>query len=232
MNRNVYEKGNNAIKFLWIFLKPASHGKTAVKLFSLISYLVWMFSCDNFSENISTVSAKKTFEETEFARIKSFAPDAKEFCRLNGFNTKLFFLVDMHVHSGKKRFFIYDMNSDSVVNSSMVAHGACGHWFLQDADFSNQPGCGCSSIGKYKIGGKYNGRFGDAYKLYGLDSSNSNAFKRCIVLHSYSRVPDNETYPDPICNSLGCPMVSPNFLKQLEVKIDGSSRPVLLWIVK
>jgi hypothetical protein len=136
----------------------------------------------------------------------------------------------MSLHSGRKRFFIYDMKADSVMISAMVAHGACGNLFLADARFSNQPGCGCSSLGKYKIGSKYKGRFGDAYKLYGLDSSNSNAYERCIVLHSYYEVPDNETYPEPICNSLGCPMVSENFLKTLEPKIDGSSKPVLLWI--
>jgi hypothetical protein len=64
------------------------------------------------------------------------------------------------------------------------------------------------------IGAPYTGRFGRAYKLHGLGSSNSQAFRRNIVLHSYFYVPEAETDPYPICNSLVCPMVSPGFLQQ------------------
>jgi hypothetical protein len=60
------------------------------------------------------------------------------------------------------------------------------------------------------------GRFGRAYKLYGLDSTNSQAFWRNIVLHSFSYVPEAETDPYLICNSLGCPMVEAGFLQQPE----------------
>jgi L,D-transpeptidase catalytic domain len=192
-----------------------------------------LFSCDNthVAHASFTNGSIKAYDNAEIIRIQSFVPEAKKFCTAHGFNNKTFFLADMHLHSGKKRLFVYDMKADSIVTASMVAHGACGYNFLQDAKFSNESGCGCSSLGKYKIGNKYNGRFGTAYKLYGLDSSNSNVFTRCIVLHSYYLVPDKETYPDPICNSLGCPMVSPNFLKELEIKIDKSSKPILLWIV-
>ena len=218
---------------MWIFQAIASHGKTAMKFISVIPFLLHSLSCSNYSpEIVYRLSAvEKTFEEEELARIKSYASTAKQFCEEKNYNDKIFFLIDMSVHSGKKRFFIYDIQADSVVGSSLVAHGACGNSFLPDAQFSNQPGCGCTSLGKYKIANKYRGRFGDAYKLQGLDSSNSNAFIRTIVLHSYYEVPDNETYPDPICNSLGCPMVSENFMKQLETKIDRSPKPVLLWIV-
>lgn len=199
----------------------------------IILFTLAICACNNIhtepqNKSLLTADAAATKEST---RIKSFAKEAKTYCLEHGFNDRLFFLADMSLHSGKNRFFVLDMNSDSVVNAALVAHGTCGYDFLENAQFSNKKGCGCSSVGKYKIGGKYNGRFGVAYKLYGLDSTNSNAFARCIVLHSYSSVPDKETYPDPIGNSLGCPMVSINFLKQLETKIDKSSKPVLLWIV-
>jgi L,D-transpeptidase catalytic domain len=80
------------------------------------------------------------------------------------------------------------------------------------------------------IGNGYRGRFGSAYKLYGLDSSNSNASKRAIVLHSYECVPEQEIYPLPVCNSRGCPMVSSKFLQKLKSYIESSDRPVLLSI--
>jgi len=192
-----------------------------------------LFSCDKIHTNAESISAPalSTGDTKESARIKSFATEAKKFCKEHKFNAKIFFLVDMSLHSGKKRFFVFDMKADSVVCKALVAHGACGNDFLENAKFSNEKGCGCSAVGKCKIGGKYNGRFGTAYKLYGLDSSNSNVFARAIVLHSYYTVPDKETYPDPIGNSLGCPMVSANFLKQLESRIDKSATPILLWIV-
>ena len=167
----------------------------------------------------------------EAIRISNFSKSAKQFCKQHKYNDSVFFLIDMNIHSGKKRFFIVDMNHDSVINSGLVAHGVCGIFFSATASFSNQPECGCSSLGKYKIGNKYTGRFGTAYKLYGLDSTNSNVFKRNIVLHSYYEMPDYEIYPAHVCNSQGCPMVSQNFLKTLSAIIDKSKKTVLLWIV-
>jgi hypothetical protein len=167
----------------------------------------------------------------EANRIISYSRSAKQFCEQHKYNNTVFFLVDMKIHSGKKRFFAINMQNDSIVNSGLVAHGVCGIFFSATAGFSNAPGFGCSSLGKYKIGNKYKGRFGTAYKLYGLDSTNSNAFKRNVVLHSYYEVPDNEIYPAHVCNSQGCPMVSATFLKTLAHIIDTSKKPVLLWIV-
>ncbi|MES1220848.1 MAG: murein L,D-transpeptidase catalytic domain-containing protein, partial [Bacteroidota bacterium] len=85
-------------------------------------------------------------------------------------------------------------------------------------------------FGKFKVGNPYAGNFGTAYKIYGLDSSNNNAFNRNIVLHSYTCVPEQETDPIPICNSRGCPMISPGFMEQLKPLINQSKKPILLWI--
>ncbi|HWB24920.1 MAG TPA: murein L,D-transpeptidase catalytic domain family protein [Chitinophagaceae bacterium] len=174
--------------------------------------------------------APVAYSEPEVSKLKAFAAEAKSFTALNGYNTKFCFLLDMNLGSGQYRFFVYDLAHDSVLMAGLVAHGSCNKNFLMDAKFSNRPGCGCSAKGKYKVGYKYKGRFGTAYKLYGLDSTNNKAFERNIVLHSYYMVPDRETDPLPICNSLGCAMVSANFIKQLSVKLDASKKPVLLWM--
>jgi hypothetical protein len=136
----------------------------------------------------------------------------------------------MSITPGKNRFFVYDLMKDSILLQALVAHGSCDAGFQTDPAFSNTINSGCSSLGKYKIGNSYNGGFGLAYKLYGLDSSNKNAFVRNVVLHSYDCVPEQETDPIPICNSRGCPMVSPGFLNQLKFIINKSERPILLWI--
>jgi hypothetical protein len=146
------------------------------------------------------------------------------------YNTRLAFLVDMRLPSGRNRFFVYDLGGDSIRMSGLVAHGSGGRAFSLMPSFSNVNGSNCSALGRYRIGGAYAGRFGRAYVLHGLDSSNDNALTRHIVLHSYSCVPEGETDPYPICNSQGCPMVSPVFLGKLQPLIDGSKKPILLWI--
>jgi len=146
------------------------------------------------------------------------------------YSTKLAFLVDMRLPSGKNRFFVYDLEGDSIRMAGLVAHGSGGHTFSLTPAFSNVNGSNCSALGRYRVGGAYAGRFGRAYTLHGLDSTNGNALERHIVLHSYSCVPEGETDPYPICNSQGCPMVAPAFLQRLQPLIDGSKKPLLLWI--
>lgn len=136
----------------------------------------------------------------------------------------------MNEPSGKDRFFIYDLKKDSILHSGLVTHGRCNELWNDGRMYSNEVGSACTSPGKYKVGKPYQGVFGLAYKLYGLDSTNSNAFKRYVVLHSHECVPDGEVDPLPICRSDGCPTVSENFLKKLAGIIDKSSKPVLLWI--
>jgi len=163
-------------------------------------------------------------------KIRDKLSAAKVFVHQNQYNESFCFLVDMSLPSGRNRFFVYALKGDSILAEGLVAHGNCDNDFQEKAMFSNRINSGCSSMGKYKIGIKYSGRFGIAYKLYGLDSSNTNVFQRNIVLHSYSCVPEKETGPEPICNSLGCPMVSPGFMDQLRFLLDHSKKPVLLWL--
>jgi len=166
----------------------------------------------------------------EFEKLHSKAFSLKEFAKVRNYNIEVCFLIDMSIASGKSRFFAYNLIKDSILWQGLVAHGSCGGGFQTNPIFSNKVNSGCTAFGRYKIGNPYPGRFGLAYKLYGLDSSNKNSFERNIVLHSYDCVPELETDPIPICNSRGCPMVSPGFLSQLKPIINQSERPILLWI--
>jgi len=163
---------------------------------------------------------------------RSRAGEIKNYAIGNNFSTNYCFLIDMSIQGGRKRFFVYDLEKNAIVMSGLVAHGSCKEDFLNEAKFSNIPNCGCSSIGKYKIGAAYQGQYGKSYKLHGLESTNSNAYRRGVVLHGFSCVPDEEIYPRVVCNSLGCAMVSPSFFNRLASIIDGSKRPILLWIYK
>jgi len=136
----------------------------------------------------------------------------------------------MSIASGKQRFFVYDLKNDNILKAGLVTHGRCNQNWLAGRKYANEPGCGCTSLGKYKVGNAYRGEFGLAYKLYGLDATNSNAYARFVVLHSMQCVPEKEVDPYPICQSDGCPTVSPGLLQELALLIEQSKDPVLLWI--
>jgi len=170
-------------------------------------------------------------DNTVAEKLALRAGEARLYAEKNHFNSEVCFLVDMSVESGKSRFFVYDLQKKQVLMKGLVAHGCCNQTWLTGRRYGNAVGCGCSSTGKYKIGHPYKGKFGLAYKLYGLDSTNSNAYNRFVVLHSMKCVPEQEVNPYPICQSDGCPVVSPAFLQALAKLIDGSHRPVLLWIM-
>jgi hypothetical protein len=145
-------------------------------------------------------------------------------------STQYGILIDMSLNSSKKRFFVVNLQNDSVVISGLCCHGQCGNYWSEEVKFGNTPGCGCSSEGRYKVGVKYNGSFGTAYKLHGLDATNNKAFERFVVFHSHSCVYESEGIP--ICRSDGCPTVALAVLKQTEKILDKSEKPVLMWIYK
>ena len=162
--------------------------------------------------------------------IIHLADKINEYAVLNGYSTKLCFLVDMSLPSGRNRFFVYDLEKKSIVSSALVAHGCCNKSFISHPRFSNAPDCGCTSLGKYKVGEFYHGQYGKSFRLYGLDNSNSNAFKRGVVIHGHDCVPDGEIYPRVLCNSFGCVMVSDNFFGKLSGIIQKSDKPIVLWV--
>lgn len=194
---------------------------------SVIHNLSYERSNDELDHDSLTIDSRY---KVALDRLPNQAAFIKQYAKTNNFNTEYCFLVDMSIPSGKKRFFIYNMKTNSIESSSLVAHGWGSEGTGDQLIFSNTPNSCQTSLGKYKVGYPYKGTFGKAYKIYGLDDTNSKAFDRAIVLHSYSQVPDVETYPENICHSAGCPMVSPSFLAVLGNYIGSSSKPILLWI--
>ncbi len=148
----------------------------------------------------------------------------------NDLSTEYCFLVDMSLPSGRNRFFIFDLKKDMIINSGLVSHGSCNETFLARPKFSNESKSGCSSLGKFKVGEFYTGKYGRSFRLYGLDNCNSNAYKRAVVIHGYDCVPDEEIYPKVLCNSLGCVMVSHKFFDNISGLIRKSEKPIVLWV--
>jgi hypothetical protein len=209
--------------------------KTLILIFIKAGIVLMLFSCNLLGKNQaeSLSSGKIGASRPSLSLIlRNRVVEAKNFSFEKNFSTRYCFLLDMSIPSGKKRFFVYDFLTNSIIYSGLVSHGSGGPNYSPQPKFSNEPGSDCTSLGKYKVGEQYCGQYGKSYKLYGLESSNSNAYKRAVVLHSYSCVPDDEIYPQGVCNSSGCAGVSANFFNKLNIVIKESQKPILLWIYR
>lgn len=171
------------------------------------------------------LSVSSSLEQRLQERVKII----KQFISTNPkYNKELAFFIDMRVMSGKNRFIVYDLKNDKIVDQGLVAHGLGSETGqMEDLKFSNTNSSFCTSLGKYSIGQDYFGKYGKAYKLFGLDFTNSNAFARSIVLHKYDKVPyEEQDYA--IVHSLGCPMVNEIYFNRIEKLIDNSKRNIIL----
>lgn len=165
------------------------------------------------------------------------AEEALSFCKQKKFNTDFCILIDMSLHSGVNRFFIYDFNEKKITKKYLVGHG-CGNYiwsWAQSKDspgFSNEDGSHLSSLGKYKIGERGVSEWGIKvkYLMHGLEETNNNALKRAIVFHSWEKMEDNEIYPQGSPEGWGCPTVSNNALREIDPILQETSKPVLMWI--
>ncbi len=186
----------------------------------------------------SATSITKNNEEKEFnEKIKTKAVEALKYCKEENFNTDFCILIDMNIHSGKNRMFVYDFKKNEIERSSLCAHGS-GKGNKKSTGskplFSNEEGSLLTSIGKFKIGARSYSQFGINihYKLHGLEKTNDNAFQRIVVLHSYTPVSSTEIYPIhlPMGFSHGCPVTDDDTMTYLDEKLKNTEKPVLLWI--
>ncbi len=203
---------------------------------SLFICLIGNASCHDAHQ---TLQQRQELHKQQQPTLDEKAKKSEAFCKAKDMNTDFCLLINLGIHSGLKRFFIYDFKKGCVIDSGMVSHG-CGSMPWGCSFSKNSPTCSneadshCSSLGKYKIGkrGISSWGIGINYLLLGLDSSNNNALKRQIVLHSWDKIPNEETYPSGIPEGWGCPATSDDFMRRLDFKLKSSSKPVLLWVYK
>ncbi len=190
-----------------------------ILLFILIALIIAII-CFWFWGTAPYISDKRINETQTFLKANRFNPD---FC----------IFVDFSAYTGKKRFMLYSFKEGKVVYSCKCASGK------NKSEFSNRVGSNLSSLGKYKIGRKRTLRnvngFGDiskwnipCYELHGLEKSNSNAYKRGILIH-----------PDPLLFNIPIPILLPNHsqgcfsipessFKELDIILSESKKPILL----
>jgi len=167
-------------------------------------------------------------------KLSKKANEALDFCKKNKMNTDYCFLVDLSIHSGKNRFFIYDFKTQTISQSGLVCHGIGKNSTAEKPVYSNEVGSNCTSLGKYKIGKRAYSNWGINihYKMHGLESTNTNAFKRQVVLHSYSYVSETELFPTHLTMgwSQGCPVLANGLMKKIDEMLQKTKKPTLIWI--
>jgi hypothetical protein len=179
------------------------------------------------------VMLESDYDSTRFFKVlPQQIESVKNYVKSKGtiYSNQKAILIDMRIPSKYFRLFVVDLKTGKVISKGLCAHGSGSEIEGTDSlQFSNVPNSYMTSLGLYKVGGSYQGSFGKSYKLAGLEKSNDKAAARAIVLHRYSCVPDEEQYY-PICNSLGCAMLSENYFEELIPIIDKEPKPMILKI--
>lgn len=125
--------------------------------------------------NRFTVSSKSPNNAIIDSVIERLPSDANYLC-----------IVNFGKHSGEERFFIYNVRNNKYEYSGLVQHGNGKGNTASKPKFSNVIGSNCSSLGLYKITSKDNMHSwpgAPCFRMVGLDSTNSNAIARGILIH-------------------------------------------------
>lgn len=158
------------------------------------------------------------------------------YCKNNGYSTEYCFLVDFSKPSGINRFYIYSFKGEKIIHESLCAQGHGRNFNIFNSTFSNEIGSNYSSLGKYKMGNlrkMYTPTWytDEGYTVYGLESTNSNALARGILIHSGNL--GFETFPFPCLPvSRGCFGVSSSMMEHIAEVKKKSHRPILLYAYK
>lgn len=180
---------------------------------------------------------EKTEKDLLLERLRVKADSALIYSKSKGFDTKYCILIDFSIHSGRNRMFVWDFANDTIKYAGLCCHGYgnnANRGTQKVPKFSNEPGSLCSSLGRYKIGTRAYSSWGINvhYKLHGLDKTNSNAYRRIVVLHSHTPVPEKEIYPYhlPLGYSQGCPVVADGFMRKVDDLLKDTKKPMLMWL--
>ena len=125
--------------------------------------------------NRFTVSSKSPNNAIIDSVIERLPSDANYLC-----------IVNFGKHSCEERFFIYNVRNNKYEYSGLVQHGNGKGNTASKPKFSNVIGSNCSSLGLYKITSKDNMHSwpgAPCFRMVGLDSTNSNAIARGILIH-------------------------------------------------
>lgn len=164
---------------------------------------------NNISNNENLVYSKLNSNNFILPKEYVFSEALKRFnsLREKGLVKKnILTLIDFTLSSNTKRFWVINLDTNTILFCSYVAHGRnTGDEFANA--FSNNINSFKSSLGVYTTGEVYNGKHGKSLRLDGLDKGiNDNARERGIVIHAADYVSDSFIKSNKrLGRSQGCP---------------------------
>lgn len=158
----------------------------------------------------------------------------RDYCRKFGYNDTYYIICDFGMPSGKKRFYLYDLNSRRRIMSSYCMHGNGGGSTDEKAVFSNKPGSNCSSVGLFALKGIGSYSMKNCIRVTGLDRTNSMARARGLLIHSSRKTTcfdGGQKYIPLGDESHGCFTISAGSLVQLMAiySLYGKKKRILMW---
>lgn len=168
------------------------------------------------------------------SRAAAHAEELLQFCKEGGYNQKIALLVDLSRHSGLCRFVVWNFEQHRPMLVCPVSHGSGAkesHKRSAYARLSNEDGSHLSSVGRALVAERYEGRYGIAYRLDGLDVTNNNLRSRCVVLHGWAHTTSFPIYPLATTGSWGCPVLSRRMMRRVDEILKNENNVVLLSFV-
>lgn len=164
------------------------------------------------------------------SRVRQRATELHSYCQEHGYNTRVALFVDLSRHSGRRRFVAWSFEHDAPLFTCPVSHGSgseLSHQRTSYARTSNEDGSHLSAVGRALVAERYEGRYGIAYRLDGLDTTNSNLRPRCVVLHGWEHTTDYPIWPRATVGSFGCPVLSRRMMQKVDTLLQAEQGVIL-----
>lgn len=158
----------------------------------------------------------------------------KAFSRKFGYNEDYYIVCDFSRQSGLKRFYVYNLDTGKRIMETYCMHGNGSGSTDARPVFSNRLGSLASSIGLYALCGVGSKNMKTCIKLEGLDSTNSNARQRGLLIHSSWKIfhfHGQSKYIPIGWESQGCFVIGIGTLLRLMTiyKFYGQHKRILMW---
>lgn len=171
-------------------------------------------------------------DRKEYKTIEARAEKALAFAHRHNMNEHYALFVDYGIPSGKPRLFVWDFRQKKIVATTYVMHGPGGGSTDKRPRFSNRPGSGCSSLGRFLVTKEHGNRNKRGFRIKGMDVDNQSAYARALMIHGAGWV-DRHCWKRYIplngkcCQ--GCVTVSSRGMNYLYSLISKEKKPLLLW---
>ena len=187
-----------------------------------------LFACLLCALGINEMVSKKTIPKG----LDNKAKNALDYARRHGLNEHYCLLLDYSIPSGHPRLFVWSFEKEGVIYRAHVMHGPGKGSTKESPVFSNEFGSESSSIGRFIITKQHGKVNKNGYFLKGLDATNSNAYRRGLMIHGSYWVDFNtwrRYIPLNTRSCQGCVATSNRTMTYLSKLIEGEDESLLLW---